>query len=258
MGERSDGRLRTPRRLAVRRRPAPPALPFAGVPEELQRPGRGAARRRARPPSPTTSSSPSPTGTAAPSPCAASRRPPRWAMACAVVLVVIETVDGLRPARSSPARPSTTASCPATAALLSHRRPLRAARRARHRAVRRPHRLDRPGRRVAARVAARPGLHPLPAAVARASSPTRRRGVLMTRMTSDLDALTALFQEGLVNMFVQGLTLAIVTARAVRGEPDAGRRAVPRRGAGDAGADPVVPQGAPTSRSSTCATASPT
>ncbi len=35
-------------------------------------------------------------------------------------------------------------------------------------------------------------------------------GVLMTRMTSDLDALTALFQEGLVNMFVQALTLAIV------------------------------------------------
>ncbi len=38
-----------------------------------------------------------------------------------------------------------------------------------------------------------------------------KAGVLMTRMTSDLDALTALFQEGLVNMFVQALTLAIVT-----------------------------------------------
>jgi len=37
-----------------------------------------------------------------------------------------------------------------------------------------------------------------------------KSGVLMTRMTSDIDALTALFQEGLVNMFVQGLTLAIV------------------------------------------------
>ena len=36
-------------------------------------------------------------------------------------------------------------------------------------------------------------------------------GVLMTRMTSDLDNLTALFQEGLVNMFVQGLTLVVVT-----------------------------------------------
>lgn len=36
-------------------------------------------------------------------------------------------------------------------------------------------------------------------------------GVLMTRMTSDIDSLTALFQEGLVNMFVQFLTLAIVT-----------------------------------------------
>lgn len=38
-----------------------------------------------------------------------------------------------------------------------------------------------------------------------------KAGVLMTRMTSDLDALTALFQEGLVNMFVQALTLVIVT-----------------------------------------------
>ncbi len=36
-------------------------------------------------------------------------------------------------------------------------------------------------------------------------------GVLMTRMTSDIDSLTALFQEGLVNMFVQFLTLGIVT-----------------------------------------------
>ena len=36
-------------------------------------------------------------------------------------------------------------------------------------------------------------------------------GVLMTRMTSDIDSLTALFQEGLVNMFVQFLTLTIVT-----------------------------------------------
>jgi len=36
-------------------------------------------------------------------------------------------------------------------------------------------------------------------------------GVLMTRMTSDIDSLTALFQEGLVNMFVQFLTLAVVT-----------------------------------------------
>ena len=40
---------------------------------------------------------------------------------------------------------------------------------------------------------------------------TEKGGVLMTRMTSDIDSLTALFQEGLVNMFVQFLTLAIVT-----------------------------------------------
>ena len=48
-------------------------------------------------------------------------------------------------------------------------------------------------------------------------------GVLMTRMTSDIDSLTALFQEGLVNMFVQFLTLAIVTVVLFVGEPDAGR-----------------------------------
>jgi ATP-binding cassette subfamily B protein len=38
-----------------------------------------------------------------------------------------------------------------------------------------------------------------------------KAGRLMTRMTSDIDALTALFQEGLVNMFVQALTLVIIT-----------------------------------------------
>jgi ATP-binding cassette subfamily B protein len=34
---------------------------------------------------------------------------------------------------------------------------------------------------------------------------------LMTRMTSDIDALAALFQDGLVNLAVQGLTLVIIT-----------------------------------------------
>ncbi|MEL7208493.1 MAG: ABC transporter ATP-binding protein [Actinomycetota bacterium] len=36
-------------------------------------------------------------------------------------------------------------------------------------------------------------------------------GVLMTRMTSDIDALSALFQDGLVNLAVQLLTLAVIT-----------------------------------------------
>ncbi len=36
-------------------------------------------------------------------------------------------------------------------------------------------------------------------------------GVIMTRMTSDLDSLTALFQDGLVNMAVQAGTMAFVT-----------------------------------------------
>lgn len=39
-----------------------------------------------------------------------------------------------------------------------------------------------------------------------------RSGRVMTRMTSDIDALTALFQDGLVNLAVQGLTLVIITA----------------------------------------------
>ena len=38
-----------------------------------------------------------------------------------------------------------------------------------------------------------------------------RSGRVMTRMTSDIDALTALFQDGLVNLAVQGLTLVVIT-----------------------------------------------
>ena len=38
-----------------------------------------------------------------------------------------------------------------------------------------------------------------------------KAGRLMTRMTSDLDNLTALLQEGLVQLFVQGLTVVFVT-----------------------------------------------
>ncbi len=36
-------------------------------------------------------------------------------------------------------------------------------------------------------------------------------GRLMTRMTSDIDSLTLLFQDGLVNLMVQGLTLVVIT-----------------------------------------------
>ncbi|MGH9137940.1 MAG: ABC transporter ATP-binding protein [Acidimicrobiales bacterium] len=38
-----------------------------------------------------------------------------------------------------------------------------------------------------------------------------RSGRLMTRMTSDLDALTVLFQDGLVSLAVQGLTLLVIS-----------------------------------------------
>jgi len=39
-----------------------------------------------------------------------------------------------------------------------------------------------------------------------------KAGRLMTRMTSDIEALTALFQDGLVSLAVQGLTMVVVTA----------------------------------------------
>jgi ATP-binding cassette subfamily B protein len=38
-----------------------------------------------------------------------------------------------------------------------------------------------------------------------------KAGVLMTRMTSDLEALTQLFQDGIVNFLVQALTLVVIT-----------------------------------------------
>ena len=38
-----------------------------------------------------------------------------------------------------------------------------------------------------------------------------KAGVLMTRMTSDIEALSQLFQEGLVSFAVQGLTLLVIT-----------------------------------------------
>jgi ATP-binding cassette, subfamily B, bacterial len=40
---------------------------------------------------------------------------------------------------------------------------------------------------------------------------TEKAGVLMTRMTSDIEALSQLFQEGLVNFLVQALTLVVIT-----------------------------------------------
>jgi ATP-binding cassette subfamily B protein len=46
-----------------------------------------------------------------------------------------------------------------------------------------------------------------------------KAGRLMTRMTSDIDALSALFQDGLVNLAVQGLTLAVITTVLVSMSP---------------------------------------
>ncbi len=41
---------------------------------------------------------------------------------------------------------------------------------------------------------------------------SERAGVLMTRMTSDIEALAVLFQEGIVNLLVQAFTLVMITA----------------------------------------------
>ncbi len=38
-----------------------------------------------------------------------------------------------------------------------------------------------------------------------------KAGRLMTRMTSDIESLTVLFQDGLINLFVQALTLVVIT-----------------------------------------------
>lgn len=40
---------------------------------------------------------------------------------------------------------------------------------------------------------------------------SEKSGVLMTRMTSDIEALTTLLQEGLVSFIVQGMTLLVIT-----------------------------------------------
>ncbi len=47
----------------------------------------------------------------------------------------------------------------------------------------------------------------------------QKTGVIMTRMTSDIDALSALFQDGLVNLAVQLLTLVVITVILVALNP---------------------------------------
>ena len=46
-----------------------------------------------------------------------------------------------------------------------------------------------------------------------------KAGVVLTRMTSDIEALAALFQDGLVNLVVQGLTLLVITVILVILDP---------------------------------------
>ena len=46
-----------------------------------------------------------------------------------------------------------------------------------------------------------------------------KAGVLLTRMTSDIEALTVLFNEGIVNFAVQALTLAVITVLLFNYDP---------------------------------------
>ncbi len=46
-----------------------------------------------------------------------------------------------------------------------------------------------------------------------------KSGVLLSRMTSDIDTLTALTQDGYVNLVVQGLTIVVVTAILIALDP---------------------------------------
>ena len=46
-----------------------------------------------------------------------------------------------------------------------------------------------------------------------------RAGVLLTRMTSDIEALSVLFNEGIVNFAVQGLTLVVITVLLFNYDP---------------------------------------
>ena len=48
---------------------------------------------------------------------------------------------------------------------------------------------------------------------------SERAGVLLTRMTSDIEALSVLFNEGIVNFAVQGLTLAVITVLLFNYDP---------------------------------------
>ena len=48
---------------------------------------------------------------------------------------------------------------------------------------------------------------------------SERAGVLLTRMTSDIEALSVLFNEGIVNFAVQGLTLVVITVLLFNYDP---------------------------------------
>lgn len=48
---------------------------------------------------------------------------------------------------------------------------------------------------------------------------SERAGVLLTRMTSDIEALSVLFNEGIINFAVQGLTLAVITVLLFNYDP---------------------------------------
>ncbi|MEZ5166632.1 MAG: hypothetical protein R2695_09085 [Acidimicrobiales bacterium] len=70
--------------------------------------------------------------------------------------------------------------------------------------------LHRAPRRTAQREPPDPGLRPPPPPGGRLPH-EEKAGVLLTRMTSDIEALSVLFQEGIVNLLVQVFTLLVIT-----------------------------------------------
>ena len=85
-----------------------------------------------------------------------------------------------------------------------------------------------------------------------------KAGVLMTRMTSDVEALSVLFQEGLVNFAVQVLTLVVIAIVLFDLQHQAGDHHACGRAAANSRSEPVVPEGFGSTAIPRCATPSPT
>ena len=188
------------------------ASPFAGVPGELGAEVEKVLEQRARAPRAGRRRSPRPSCDAARSPSRTFLRPhARPRSLGAFVLVVIETIALQAGPAAHRRSASTTASTRRTASVLvvvalafvgvgDHQRVAGYVRTAF---------TGRLGEKLMYQLRIRVFSH-----LQRLSLDfytDEKGGVLMTRMTSDIEALTQLFQDGLVNFAVQGLTLVVIT-----------------------------------------------